>query len=105
MNKQQSRIPKFKSVQEEAMFGETHDTTEFEDEFQPVEKTVWVKSGPKKPVTVRLDADTHARLSAAAKATMTPLSTLANIWIVQRAREEATVAKKTAKPRRRRHSA
>jgi hypothetical protein len=31
------RIPKFASIEEEAVFWDTHDTTEFEDEFEEVE--------------------------------------------------------------------
>ena len=32
-----SRIPEFSSIEEEAEFWDTHDTTEFEDEFKPVQ--------------------------------------------------------------------
>jgi len=35
--KARSRIPTFDSVQEEAEFWDTHDSTEFEDEFEPVD--------------------------------------------------------------------
>ncbi|MBA7520970.1 hypothetical protein ES705_13070 [subsurface metagenome] len=31
------KIPRFKSVEEEAEFWDTHDTEEFADEFEPVE--------------------------------------------------------------------
>ena len=32
-----SRIPKFSSIEEEAKFWDMHDSTEFEDEFKPVQ--------------------------------------------------------------------
>ncbi len=32
-----SRIPKFKSIAEEAGFWDTHETTDFESEFRPIE--------------------------------------------------------------------
>lgn len=35
-----SRIPEFSTLEEEAEFWDTHDTTEFEDEFEPVEMEV-----------------------------------------------------------------
>jgi hypothetical protein len=35
--KKKSKIPEFKSIAEEAAFWDTHDTTEFEDEFEDVE--------------------------------------------------------------------
>ncbi len=34
--KRPSRIPTFQTYQEEAEFWDTHDTTDFEDEFRPV---------------------------------------------------------------------
>ncbi|GEM_PF-4844755 len=36
----ESAIPEFKSIQEEAVFWDTHDTSEFEDEFEPVDLQV-----------------------------------------------------------------
>lgn len=35
--KVRSRIPDCRSLEEEAEFWDTHDLTEFEDEFEPVE--------------------------------------------------------------------
>ncbi|MCB9438387.1 MAG: hypothetical protein H6673_15535 [Anaerolineales bacterium] len=32
-----SRIPQFKTIQEEAEFWDTHDTTDFEDEMKPIQ--------------------------------------------------------------------
>ena len=32
-----SRIPEFSNIEKEAEFWDTHDTTEFEDEFKPVQ--------------------------------------------------------------------
>ena len=36
INKQLKRIPDFSSIEEEAAFWDTHDTTDFEEEFHPV---------------------------------------------------------------------
>ena len=35
-NQQPNRIPDFSSIEEEAAFWDTHDTTDFEEEFHPV---------------------------------------------------------------------
>ena len=34
--RKKSRIPEFKTIEEEAEFWDTHDTTDYEDEFKPV---------------------------------------------------------------------
>ena len=36
MTKAKTKIPKFKSIAEEAAFWDSHDTTEFEQEMKPV---------------------------------------------------------------------
>jgi len=47
------RIPEFKSIEEEAEFWDTHDTTEFEEEFKPV--TVRFAKNLSEGLTIRLD--------------------------------------------------
>ena len=69
MNKQQvknvkSRIPNFSSIEEEAEFWDTHDTTDFEDEFKPVK--VRVAKNLSEGVTIRLDHDTLNKVRTAA---------------------------------------
>jgi len=53
-----SRIPTFKTIEEEADFWDTHSIEEFADELTPVENVKFVKAGPKKALTVRFDEDT-----------------------------------------------
>ncbi len=36
INQYPSRIPDFSSLEEEAVFWDTHDTTDFEEEFHPI---------------------------------------------------------------------
>ncbi|MCH7811083.1 MAG: hypothetical protein IH958_00440 [Chloroflexi bacterium] len=76
-----SRIPHFKSLEEEAQFWETHDTTEFEDEFDEVRVRV------ARPLThilaVRLDAKTIDRLAAAGRKKGIGPSTLARMWLLE----------------------
>ena len=80
--KTKSRIPRFKTLEEEAQFWETHDTTEFEDEFVEVELKV------ARPLihtlVVRLDARTIDRLAAAARKKGLGPSTLARMWLLER---------------------
>jgi predicted DNA binding CopG/RHH family protein len=84
-----SRIPEFKTVQEEAAFWETHDSMEFEDEFEPVTDVTFVRSQPKKGLTVRLAQDSLAALTKQAHEKGIGPSTLARMWILERLRQEA----------------
>jgi hypothetical protein len=85
----QSRIPHFKSIEEEAEFWDTHSTTEFEDEFEDVPdvRFVVVRAQPKKALTVRLPAESLARLTQQAHEQGIRPSTLARIWILEHLKE------------------
>lgn len=80
------RIPSFKTVEEEAAFWDTHDSTEFEDAFEDVTDLVFVKTRSTKGVTVRLDGETWAKLAQAAREKGIAPSTLARLWIMERLR-------------------
>ena len=82
-SKTKSRIPDFASIEEEADFWDTHDLTEFEDEFEPVEfeiakplKVTWMLS-------IRLEKETFDALKAIAKPKGLGASTLARMWILE----------------------
>ena len=77
-----SRIPEFKSIEEEAEFWDTHDTTDFENEFKPVR--VRVANNLSEPLTIRLDADTLAELRSKAKEKGIGPTTLARMWVLER---------------------
>ncbi|HZS86508.1 MAG TPA: CopG family antitoxin [Chloroflexota bacterium] len=83
-----SRIPTFKTIEEEAAFWDTHDSAEFEDEFEDVTDVRFVRGGPKKGLTVRLEEETIAALTAEARRIGVGASTLARIWILERLRQE-----------------
>ena len=76
-----SRIPTFKTVEEEAVFWDTHDLAEFEDELEEVRDVRFVKARPKKAITVRLEEDTLAALTQKAQELGVGPSTLARMWI------------------------
>ncbi len=79
-------IPHFKSIEEEAEFWDTHSTTEFEDEFEPVEdlRFVVLRGRPKKAITVRLDEDTFAILTKKASEYGVGPSALVRMWVLDR---------------------
>jgi len=86
--KARSRIPRFKSLDEEADFWDKHSTTEFEDEFTEVKITV------ARPLihtlAVRMDAKTIDRLAAIGRKKGIGPSTLARMWLLERLEREKT---------------
>lgn len=81
------RIPSFQDIDEEAMFWDTHDTTDFPDEFQMVEITIGGNLAER--LTLRLDKEDRTELARRARAMGVGPSTLARIWLKERLRQEA----------------
>ncbi len=79
---QQSRIPTFESREEEAEFWDTHDTADFEDEFEPV--NVRFANNLSQGITVRFTAETLKTLRATAQKKGIGPTTLARMWILER---------------------
>jgi len=77
-----SRIPEFKSYQEEAEFWDTHDFTEFEDETHPVE--VHFAKNLSENVQVRFDPETNQQLEKLAREAGVKKSTLIRMWVMER---------------------
>jgi CopG antitoxin of type II toxin-antitoxin system len=87
-----SRIPTFKTIEEEAAFWDTHSSEEFADELTPVEHVKFVPALSKKALTVRFDEDTFEELSREAREKGIGPSTLARMVILEhiRARRRAS---------------
>lgn len=86
--KEKSRIPHFNSIEEEAAFWDSHDSTEFEDEFVEVDDVQFVMATPKKALTVRLEEPTLRDLRRVAKEKGIGPSTLVRMWILERLRNQ-----------------
>ena len=81
-----SKIPRFSSIEEEAEFWDTHDSTEFEDEFEPVELRI---AGPlRHGLVVEFESATFHRLVAVAKRRDIGPAALAHQWIVKALEQE-----------------
>lgn len=81
-----SRIPRFRTIEEEAEFWDTHDSTEFEDEFHDAEDVRFVKPRPTKAITVRVDPATFGTLAQQARQKGIGPSTLVRMWVLERLR-------------------
>ncbi len=75
------RIPTFASIEEEAAFWDSHDTTDFEGEFTPVR--VRFSKNLSQVLAVRLDQDTLEKLRKRAHAKGVGPTTLARMWILE----------------------
>ena len=78
-----SRIPTFKTVEEEAAFWDTHSSADYEDELEVVTDVKFVRVRPKKAITVRLEEDAMAALRKQARAKGIGPSALARLWILE----------------------
>lgn len=83
MTKKLKKIPKFKTLQEEADFWDTHDTTEFGPEFKAVKARV-SKNLLLKGITVRFDNTTMAQLRKEASQKGIGATTLIRMWIMEK---------------------
>ena len=81
-----SRIPTFKTIEEEAAFWDTHSSEEFANELTPVENVKFVKASSKKAVTVRFDEDMFEELTKEAREKGIGPSTLARMVILEHLR-------------------
>ena len=81
-----SRIPEFKSREEEAEFWDTHDTTDFEDEFKPVKVRFAKKLS--EGLHIRLDAASSVELRSIAQEKGIGPTTLARMWILEHLKHE-----------------
>lgn len=82
-----NKIPRFETIEDEAAFWDVHDTTEFEDEFEPVE-VVFARPLIHREFAVPLDAQTVERLGRLAQERGVDTATLARLWIMDRLHAE-----------------
>ena len=81
-----TRIPEFATYEEEARFWDTHDTTDFEDEFKPVR--VHVARKLSSGLTIRLDRETLEKLRRAAQEKGIGPTTLIRMWVLERLQQK-----------------
>jgi len=76
------KVPKFKSLKEERDFWDTHDSTDYHDDFGMVKNVVFVR--PKKEViSLRLEPEIIRRLRKLADKEGLPPTTYARMLIVK----------------------
>jgi len=82
------RVPKFKDLEEEREFWDSHDSTDYLDDFEVARDVVFVR--PKKQaMSLRLDPDTLKKLRELADEEGLPPTTYARMLIIKGIRERA----------------
>ena len=89
-------IPEFKSREEEAEFWDTHDTTEFEDEFKAGE--VLFDKNLIHTIIIDVDRETFIKLSHHARKKGIDLITLSHKWIIERLEQEDQLSGQDSRP-------
>ena len=79
--KQKSRIPEFRSVQEAAEFWDTHDSTEFEDEWEPTDLEFAPDWRSVRLMSVKLEYSLYKQLRAHAELQGMTAEELAEQWL------------------------
>ncbi len=77
------KIPRFKSVEEEAEFWDTHDTEEFTDEFEPVEVKFARPLKHKWMLTIELDEETFKQVKKLAEGAGKEPNVLIRTWVLE----------------------
>ncbi|MBI2303640.1 MAG: hypothetical protein HYU86_02700 [Chloroflexi bacterium] len=85
-----SRIPEFKSREEEAEWFDTHDMADYQDEFKTV-RARFAKN-LSEGLNIRLDKETLAMLRAKAHEQGIGPTTLVRMWILEHLRQEGKTA-------------
>jgi len=82
------KVPKFKNLKEERAFWDSHDSTDYLDDFEVAKDVVFVR--PKKQaISLRLDPKTLKKLRELAEEEGLPPTTYARMLIIKGIRERA----------------
>lgn len=86
MKKKESRIPKFKTIEEEAKFWDTHSLADYWDEFEDVDIVFDLHKPKEETLTLRLQKKLKDKLTRIAKNNGVNVSTLARMWLMEKLR-------------------
>jgi len=87
MSKQRKNIPKFKSVEQERAFWETHDSTDYLD-WTKAQQVILPNLKPStKTISLRLPQHLLDSIKAAANARDVPYQSLIKVWLQEKLHE------------------
>ena len=95
--KKKSRIPKFKSIEEEAHFWDTHSIVDYEDEMENVEIIFDLKNTRDATLVVRVQSAIKQKLEKLARKKGLNASTLSRMWLIEKLKSEEMEVQKYSK--------
>lgn len=81
MTKTKSFIPEFKNREEEAKFFDTHDMSDYQNEFKTIRARF--ANNLSEGITIRLDSKTLSQLRSKAREKGIGPTTLARMWVIE----------------------
>lgn len=84
MKKRKSKIPEFKTYEEEAVFWDTHSIVDFENETEDVEIVFELDKPRDETLVVRMQKQFKDRLEKIARNKGLNVSTLARMWLMEK---------------------
>lgn len=84
MKKKKSKIPEFKSIEEEAKFWDTHSFADYWDELEDVDIVREVDKPRKETLVLRVQKNFKDRLKKTARKKGLNVSTLARMWLMEK---------------------
>ena len=88
-----SRIPNFKTYEDEANFWDTHDFTEFEDELEDVEIIIELNKPRDETIILRVQKNLKDNLEKVARSKGLNISTLARMWLMEKLQSDRMAKK------------
>lgn len=82
--KKKSKIPKFKNIEAEAKFWDTHSFADYWDEFKDVDLVVELSKPKDETIVLRLQKNLKEKLEKVAKSKGLKVSTLTRMWIMEK---------------------
>lgn len=82
--RKKSEIPKFKSLEEEARFWDTHSFADYWDEFGNVDLVVDLQKPKEEILVLQVQKDIKDKLEKIAKNKGLNISSLARLWLMER---------------------
>lgn len=82
--KNKSRIPIFKTLEEEAKFWDTHSVTDFENETEDVDIVFELNEPKQESLVIRIQKGLKDKLEKVAKKKGVNISTLSRIWLMEK---------------------
>ena len=88
--KKKTKVPKFKTYEEEAHFWDTHNVTDFEDETENVDIVFELSKPRNETLMVRIQKDFKEKLEKVARRKGLNVSTLARMWLMEKLQTHLT---------------